>query len=291
MSSTLITSRDPKGRQFMSIVEAAYNKAKLDNDAAQLLNERGHELKAEISELIAKFSVTNEFADEEVESFRGYISGYTKPDTILEQAETLSRLFNEYQLGFPNTNVPKSKLPEGAEGWFAIPRWQLIAPTYGEAVERVIELLISKAYGLRFENLNEGRLGPKNLRQSTKSVGMWEKLEKEQKSDILVIPAQFGVRHRGRSVRRARAVMSKTEFGLGAFAVGVMLLTHPHRFQNKDDLFIDCAGDESQDPLYPDLSFEDAPCFVLLAGTRRFSTDWFGVDSAGSGSASAWISS
>jgi hypothetical protein len=57
MSTTLITSRDPKCLQFMSIVEAAYNKAKLDGDAAQLLNERGDELKAGVSELITKLAM------------------------------------------------------------------------------------------------------------------------------------------------------------------------------------------------------------------------------------------
>ncbi len=39
MSKTLITSRDPKGLQAMNIFEAAYNKARLDEESAQLLNE------------------------------------------------------------------------------------------------------------------------------------------------------------------------------------------------------------------------------------------------------------
>ena len=30
------------------------------------------------------------------------------------------------------------RLPEGAEAWFAIPRWQALAPTYNEAVEMVL---------------------------------------------------------------------------------------------------------------------------------------------------------
>jgi len=47
--------------------------------------------------------------------------------------------------------------------------------------------------------------------------------------DILVVPAQFGLRHRGRSVRRVREVMNANEFGLGVFAIGIMLLTHPER--------------------------------------------------------------
>ena len=39
MTKTLITSRDPKGQQATTVFEAAYNKAKLDDDGAQRLNE------------------------------------------------------------------------------------------------------------------------------------------------------------------------------------------------------------------------------------------------------------
>lgn len=39
MTKTLITSRDPKGQQATTVFEAAYNKAKLDGEGAQRLNE------------------------------------------------------------------------------------------------------------------------------------------------------------------------------------------------------------------------------------------------------------
>ena len=57
MPSALITSRDPKGLQAVNVFEAAYNKANLDDGAAQLLNERGDQLKTGIAELIARLSV------------------------------------------------------------------------------------------------------------------------------------------------------------------------------------------------------------------------------------------
>jgi len=86
MQAALITSRDPKGLQFMSIVEAAYNKAKLGGAAAQLLNERGDELKAGVSELIAKLSVTDHFADVSKEAYRS-----ASPSEITETAKRLAK--------------------------------------------------------------------------------------------------------------------------------------------------------------------------------------------------------
>ena len=169
MSMTLITSRDPKGRQTMSIIEAAYDKAKLDDDSAQLLNERGDELKAGVSELIAKLSITNQYADEEVESSYGYLSGYDKPKSLQDQATILRKMFPE--LGECDFALGDKELPDGAEGPFAIPRWQKIGKTYGEALQKVLDEL-SKAYGGKFKNWREGQLGPNNLRQSAKSVGM-----------------------------------------------------------------------------------------------------------------------
>jgi hypothetical protein len=140
--------------------------------------------------------------------------------------------------------LAEQPVPAGAEGWFAIPKWQTIAPTYGEAVEKVLAK-ISETRGGKFINWLEGELGPQYLRQLAKTADAFQKLGLEQKDhDILVVAAQFGLRHRGRSVRRAREVMTSQEFGLGAFAVGIMLLTHPEQLMNYDDLYIDCAGDK-----------------------------------------------
>jgi hypothetical protein len=72
--------------------------------------------------------------------------------------------------------------------------------------------------------------------------------------DFYVIPAQFGISHRGRSIRRALEMiefcpdLNFFEFGLGIFEIGAMLLTHPTRIhlgshgKNKDNLSMYCAG-------------------------------------------------
>ena len=38
-------------------------------------------------------------------------------------------------LGCCQEKLARKPLPEGAEAWFAIPRWQALAPTYNQAVE------------------------------------------------------------------------------------------------------------------------------------------------------------
>ncbi len=98
-------------------------------------------------------------------------------------------------------------------------------------MQKVLEM-IKQTRGGKFHGYLERMLGPKHLRQHAKTAAAFQKLGEAQEGyDILVVPAQFGFAHRGRSVRRAREVMSALEFGLGLFAVGIMLLTHENRLQ------------------------------------------------------------
>ena len=234
-----ITSNQRK--QIVRFVEDGIDAMNLQKDGAQRLIENGGEFQSELKKLVERFSITNQYADEEVESSYGYLSGY-KPKGITEQTNRLRELFPG--IGYANEKLAEGVLPENAEGWFAIPRWEKVAPTYGEAVQKVLDLIKQTRNGA-FYNYRDGELGPDQLRQSAKAKSMFQKLGDEQKDqDILVVSAQFGIRHRGRSVRRAREVMNANECGLGAFAIGIMLLTHPERLQHYDDLWIDCAGDE-----------------------------------------------
>lgn len=286
MNTTLapsVTTRDPKGLKFISMVEAAYNKAGLTEEEAQRVNEAPG-LSELVSKFIAENRLLNEFANEEVASKYGYASGY-KPKGITEQTNKFRQLFSG--IGFADEQIAAASLPAGAEGWFAIPRWQTIAPTYGEAVAKVFALLSSTRNG-KFFNHHEGQLGPEYLRQSTKTAQAFAQLCEQQKDhDILVVPCQFGLNHHGRSVRRARAVMNSLEFGLGAFEVGIMLLTHPERLQHYNDLWIDCAGDEF-DP-DADGQFLDAPFFGFRICQLEFSSRWIARAFSTYGSASGFL--
>jgi len=83
--------------------------------------------------------------------------------------------------------------------------------------------------------------------------------------------------------------MRKAEFGLGAFAVGIMLLTHEDRLQHYDDLWIDCAGDEFHDPQNSVAPFDLAPIFGFRDDRLGFGTSWSGGAGGNFGSASGWL--
>ena len=261
----------------------------LDNPGAQRVIEHGDEFAEAIRNValtsLKDLSVSSKFKDEEEESDYGYLSGYM-PKGITEQTNRLRELFPG--IGYANEKLAEATLPPNAEGWFAIPRWEKIAPTYNEAVQKVLDLIKQTRDG-KFYNYREGQLGPKQLRQHSRMVAVFQKLGDEQKdNDILVVPAQFGLRHRGRSVRRAREVMQINEFGLGAFAIGMMLLTHPDRLNHYDDLYVDCAGDEFDDPDSDD-RFGRAPCFSFIDGEVGFGSSWSDDAYSGCGSASGFV--
>lgn len=225
----------------------------------------------------------NRYANEEVASNYTYPNGYSaKP--IAEQIAMLSKLFSldgKKALAYAKN---LTEFPEGAEGWFAIPKWQAVAKDYGKAVEKVLAL-IGKSRTLK--NWREGQLGEKYLRQSETTEKMFAKFCEQQDGDIIVIPAQFGLRHRGRSVRRAREIFADNEFGLGAFTIGAMLLTHPEREQVWEQLHIDCSGDEYA----PDGGgkFVNAPLFSWGGGKLHFGSNWTNGASERYGSASGFV--
>ena len=262
----------------------------LDNPGAQRVIEHGDEFVEAIRMAalasLKDLSVSDKFKDEEVESSYGYLSGYRKPKSITEQCNILRQIFPG--VGFADENLAEGAVPANAEGWFAIPKWQTLAPTYSEAVQKVLDA-IKKARNGKFSNYRDGQINDQRLRQSAKSAAVFQKLGDEQKDhDILVVAAQFGIRHRGRSVRRAREVFSVNEFGLGAFAVGIMILTHAERLQHYDDLWIDCAGDGFDDP-GAGVRFDHAPSFGFNGGKVGFGAGWFDGAFDAFGSASAFV--
>jgi hypothetical protein len=225
------------------------------------------------------------FANEEVKSNYGYPQGYAvKP--VCEQLVELAKHFN----GLNTSSVLACSkelpaLPQGAEGWFAIPRWEKVAETYNQAVEKVLDL-IGKTR--TFYNYHKGNLGPKYLRLSERTAVALQMIgEKREASDFLLIPAQFGLTHRGRSVRRVRVVYAPNEFGLGSFIAGCMILSHPERLVQWEQLHIDCPGDEYSPGA--DVRFDFAPIFQFSIGLVMFNSRWVHNAHEDYGSASGFV--
>lgn len=251
-----------------------------DQAGIQKVIERGDEYGAAVEREITPIieatlralSLTDEYASEEVQSNYGYLSGYSTPKSIADQIVILRQFFPD--LGNANGSVAQQSIPAGTEGYFAIPRWQTIAPTYGEAVEKALAALKKQREG-KLINCCKGQLGPKNLRESDRKRLAFQQLGNEQEGyDVLVVAAQFGIRHVGKSVRRARVVMFGNEFGLGAFETIIMVLTHPERLANHNDLWIDGAGDEFSPDA--DGTFDSAPCLNFFDGEVGLGTYFVG---------------
>lgn len=255
---------EPQNRRLREIlsegVEAAYRKAieQLDRQSAETVLDGSDALRSElfrsVVEMIERHTASDKYRDEEVGSNRIYPPAY-RVQPIETQVNELRKLFPG--LGACPIRLARLPLPEGAEGWFALPRWQALAPTYNQAVELVIELLSRRR---RFDNRIAGRLGTAYLRSSERSrLAQTILADQQPGSDIQLVALQAGMLHRGSSARRTRVSMASNEFALGVFAVACLLLTHPERLSNSETLMIDCGGDEYS--VRGDYTFDRVPLF------------------------------
>ncbi|MGD0630681.1 MAG: hypothetical protein ABR987_15215 [Terracidiphilus sp.] len=230
----------------------------LDRQSAQAVLDMNRKLKSEVAErvveIIHRHTLSDKYKAEEVGSDRVYPSTY-RVRPVEAQVTELRKAFPG--LGGCLEKLSRKPLPAGAESWFAIPRWQVLAATYNEAVEKMLAVLATRR---KFSNRIIGKIGEKHLRQSERSK-LAEKIlaEQQQGNDLLVVAAQAGMLHRGSSARRTRVAMAGNEFGLGVFAMGCMLLTHPERLSSGETLMIDCSGDEYS--VRADYTFDRVPLF------------------------------
>ena len=286
MTIQSITSGQMK--QYKRFVEDAADRALtqagVGREGLQRLIESGGEFQVGLVTLITKFAMSDQFADEEVESNCGYGAGYKGPKPIAEQVLILRAAFPN--LGsFDETLAAKPVPAVIMEGNFAIPHWSLIASTYGEAVEKVMAAIASKR---KVYNYREGQLGSNQLRETSRKAQMLQTLREEQKGHgILVVAGQFGRLHAGQSVRRSRKVFTSKEFGFGAYEVAIMLLTHPERLTACENLWIDCAGDEYASKAGGVSS--EYPYWYFDGNKLRFSSGGVGYPSEYYGSASGCL--
>jgi hypothetical protein len=214
------------------------------------------------------------------------VLGY-QPKPVEAQVARLREVFPE--LGSADMALANRPLPEsGAEALFAIPRLEKIASTPVKAMQRVFDAFENHCPWV-FTNSTAGqKISLDRFSRCEHTIGMLERLGKQQFGhDILIVPAQFGLLHRNQSVSDVRVRFSQSEFGLSAFEVAVKLLVHPERLQKRDDLAIDCPGDDYDWPsLNAAFGGENNGAQVASRFSCRgsseiaevsFSTEWFGA--------------
>lgn len=237
---------------------------------------------------------------EEVPSSEGYVSGYKEntPENpnALSLAENLDDL--ERELEIIRKHLPRLakddlnrqyldrirngelSLPDGAGRWVLIPNWHKTEKRYGKACLRMLDILdnitsisrVNKHWEGGLFNVREyckrGLFGTneyceaKRLKQKKEKSYIMQYIHREQRSNIAIVPVQFGIRHRGRSLWRVDNIKSSTEFHLGMYEVVFLLMAHPERLQREDDLSVCCAGDWHyfmKREYVPGFCFDDRP--------------------------------
>ena len=189
---------------------------------------------------------------------------------IAEQLKIIKQHFPKVKIVLPK-NLPT--LPTVAEDLALLPHWTLVGKTYPKAVQKVLDALKKSC---PFYNWREGQIDEKHLRESPL-----------KKPIPLVLPVQTGSRWKGESVKTVREKAHQHEILLGAYEVGMILLTHPDRLTKYEDLWIDCPGDE----FIPDGDgrFDVAPFFHFRGDELRFGSYWFGGADVDYGSASGFL--
>lgn len=200
----------------------------------------------------------------------GYPQWY-EPKRIETQLQILENAFPQLCTD-EIMDIEDGRLPLGAEAWFVLPKWRHIAPTYNDAVDTVVAKL-REVFRNKFLNYcGASPHGRNDLLQIKEKRRAWEYLERRQKGECVIIPAQFGILHCGIPQHRLDEVMAKGEFGLGAYEVGIMLLTHPERFHDSNNLWIECIGDICAE-CKPVHGLRHHPVYLMMSGEVRLTKE------------------
>lgn len=268
------------GREAVKTAVGKVNPTSIDAQNGIIGN--GGEFKTRVEKaveaIIQEMTTPNKYVNEVVSSRYTYPKEYKGPKPIIDQVNIIAEKFGLDPAQALEFAKKLPVLPAGAEGWFAIPKVSAVAKKHFPEIAGIAEqyceamkLVHTKlAESRSFTNYRNGEIVPSKLRQHVRTVDFLEHLEMQQQGDILIIAAQYGMRHRNKSVRRARETFASNEFGLGAFAIGCMALVHPERYVRWEELDTDCAGDEFASD--SDGVFSKAPVFYFGGGGLKFDT-------------------
>jgi hypothetical protein len=175
---------------------------------------------------------------------------YAGPRPIKEQIGMIAETFHlspDRALWLAKNVFAGYRLPRGAEGLFAIPDIGALTRVSVREFEHrhyaaTIIVLECLAQAMRrFEN-TAGLNGGIRMYEATRTA--LDMIAAEQKSDILIIPGQFGRYRRNLSVGGVRETVASPEFPAHSIGVAAMLLSHPDRMTGWRDLWIDVPGED-----------------------------------------------
>lgn len=195
------------------------------------------------------------------------------PNTVEQQIDILRSSAN-----FPFLNPDKAiryyreayagiKMPEWVEGPFVIvplPAFQrhLFSDITDPAglMCLAVNMALQKLEASRpYINWRREAIVPNQFRRKPEWVPLYERLYASQpESDFIVVPGQYGMRHRGLSMRSASALMQETpgELPAGSLEGAVMALANPSRyFGGYNALYTDLPADECRPYQEPRYSF------------------------------------
>ena len=157
----------------------------------------------------------------------------------------------------------KNKCKKIAENMYQFPHWSRVSKTYSGAVNKVLRQIEKTR---PFYNWRNGEINKKTLRETERKEALIKKCTED---GVVTIDVQLGEKYRGKSVEEARELFAEDETGLGAYEVGCILLADPDVLKSSDDLWLECAGDEFDDP-DAGVRFGHAPIFVFFGGKVKF---------------------
>lgn len=182
------------------------------------------------------------FDDEEVPSNSTYGKFYKGPKPIKEQISLLARVLELDPTHASRYIQQLPPLPEGAEGWFAVPSVRDCEGITDSSIAKKAFVKLGEVTYVDWDvNFESARPHVAKFSSETKKVLSY--LQKKQPGDIWIIPAQLGMRHRGCSPRRAHEKYVKGEFGLSSYMFVSILLNHLDLMRQSYDLGAICAGD------------------------------------------------
>ncbi|MFA6408488.1 MAG: hypothetical protein WCW36_03430 [Candidatus Paceibacterota bacterium] len=161
----------------------------------------------------------------------GHLSGRTKPKSVADQIVLLTEALGE---------LPQLGIAEVSERSYVIPHWSLFDQSYHGAIKK---MLLELAKRWQFYNLCDVELEVERISETPQKKAAMQEILDQQKSSLLLVPAEFGIISRNTSGSRAEISINSAPVR-GVWEIGLMLLCHQEPVVKGTDIWIECPDDK-----------------------------------------------